>query len=143
MDHESLKYLLEQKTTTLMQQKRMFKLIGFDYTIVYRKGKENLVVDALSRRDSEEEDNLAISAVTPAWVSELLESYRGDRDYERLIAHLAFQPGGSGPYTINQGVLQYKGRICVGETRELRDKLIKQFHDFALGGHSGIQHTYQ
>lgn len=32
-DHESLKYLLEQKITTAIQQKGMYKLMGLDYTI--------------------------------------------------------------------------------------------------------------
>ncbi len=53
-DHESLKYQLEQKITTPMQQKGMMKLMGFDYSIAYRKAKENIAADALSRRGTEE-----------------------------------------------------------------------------------------
>ncbi len=54
-DHESLKYLLEQKIITSMQQKGMVKLTGYDYTIAYRKGKENAAVDAISRREMDQE----------------------------------------------------------------------------------------
>jgi hypothetical protein len=32
-------------------QHQFIKLLGFDYTIEYRKGKENIVVDALSMKD--------------------------------------------------------------------------------------------
>ena len=46
-DHEALKYSMEQKLTTLVQQKWISKMLGFDYTIQYKKGKENLVTDAL------------------------------------------------------------------------------------------------
>lgn len=40
-DHQSLKYLLEQRMTTLLQQKWLAKLLGLDYEIVYKKGRDN------------------------------------------------------------------------------------------------------
>ena len=49
-DHWSLKYLTEQKISNLLQQKWISKLLGYDYTIVYKKGKDNTVADALSRK---------------------------------------------------------------------------------------------
>lgn len=48
-DHFSLKYLLEQCIPTPMQHKWLTKLIGYDFEISYRSGKENNVADALSR----------------------------------------------------------------------------------------------
>ena len=47
-DHEALKHLMEQKLTTLLQHKWLSKLLGYDYTVVYKRGKDNLVADALS-----------------------------------------------------------------------------------------------
>ncbi|GMI77951.1 hypothetical protein HRI_001464400 [Hibiscus trionum] len=47
-DHEPLKHLLEQKLTTTIQKKGLTKFLGLDYVIQYRKGKSNLVADALS-----------------------------------------------------------------------------------------------
>lgn len=49
-DHHSLKYLWEQRITTPSQQKWLMKLLGYDYTISYKKGKDNVVADALSRK---------------------------------------------------------------------------------------------
>lgn len=46
-DHEALKHLMEQKLTTLLQHKWFSKLLGYDYTVIYTKGKDNLVADAL------------------------------------------------------------------------------------------------
>ena len=53
-DHFSLKYLLQQKLSSQLQKKGLMKLLGLDYTIQYRKGKENKVVDALSRMYEED-----------------------------------------------------------------------------------------
>ncbi|KAL0313873.1 UNVERIFIED_CONTAM: Retrovirus-related Pol polyprotein from transposon [Sesamum angustifolium] len=47
-DHQSHKYLLEQRISTPSQQKWLSKLMGYEYTINYKKGKENVVADALS-----------------------------------------------------------------------------------------------
>ena len=47
-DHQSLKYFLEQRLSSPTQQKWVIKLMGYDYEITYKKGKDNLVVDALS-----------------------------------------------------------------------------------------------
>ncbi|GKA43182.1 putative mitochondrial protein [Tanacetum coccineum] len=48
-DHFSLKYLLDQRMSTHAQLKWLPKFMGFDYEIQYKKGVENVTVDALSR----------------------------------------------------------------------------------------------
>jgi hypothetical protein len=52
-DHFSLKYLLDQRLSTVMQHQWISKLFGFDFTVEYRPGQLNTVADALSRRDAE------------------------------------------------------------------------------------------
>jgi hypothetical protein len=47
-DHQSLKYFLEQCISSPEQQKWVTKLFVYDYEIIYKKGKDNVVVDALS-----------------------------------------------------------------------------------------------
>lgn len=65
-DHQSLKFLMEQRISTPMQQKGMIKLLGLDYSIIYRKGRENVAEDALSRRDLEEGELTAVLVVVPS-----------------------------------------------------------------------------
>lgn len=49
-DQRSLKYFIDQRVGTPEQQKWVAKLLGYDYEIIYRPGKENAAADALSRR---------------------------------------------------------------------------------------------
>jgi hypothetical protein len=50
MDQRSLKYFLDQRVVTPEQQKWVTKLMGYDYEIIYRPGRENSAVDALSHK---------------------------------------------------------------------------------------------
>ena len=86
-DHESLKYLLEKKISTPLQQKWLTKIQGIGYETQFKRGKENLVADALSRRISKEDplvkgkgtaaSILALSAIKPVWLSEVLILIQG------------------------------------------------------------------
>ena len=48
-DHKSLSYLNEQNLHYDMQRKAMTRLMGLQFRIIYKQGKENLAADALSR----------------------------------------------------------------------------------------------
>jgi hypothetical protein len=70
-DRDSLKYFLEQRLSSEEQQKWVTKILGYDFEIVYKKGKQNVVVDALSRKDEDVQAFLcAISIIQPYWIIE-------------------------------------------------------------------------
>lgn len=48
-DQEALRHLCQQNIHTPEQQRWLPKLLGYNFTIEYRPGKENLAADALSR----------------------------------------------------------------------------------------------
>ena len=55
-DQQSLKYLLDQRVGTPAQQRWITKLVGYNFLVEYKKGKENVVVEALSRQGEESMD---------------------------------------------------------------------------------------
>ena len=69
-DHNSLQHLLQQKTLTTEQQKWIKKISTFDMEILHKKGKDNVVVDALSRKD-EDVQVYVVSMVVPEFLNEI------------------------------------------------------------------------
>jgi hypothetical protein len=67
-NHQSLKYFLEQRLSSLEQQKWVTKLFGCDYEIIYKKDKDNVVADALSRKYEDEGFLFSLSFIVPDWL---------------------------------------------------------------------------
>jgi hypothetical protein len=53
-DHYALKYMLDQRLSTIPQTQWISKLFGYDFCVEYKPEKLNTVADALSRRNSED-----------------------------------------------------------------------------------------
>lgn len=64
-DQKSLVQLSEQRLHTQWQQKVFTRLLGLQYRIVYKKGADNRVADALSRRIVHSEECFSMSSSTP------------------------------------------------------------------------------
>ncbi|KAE8694183.1 hypothetical protein F3Y22_tig00110788pilonHSYRG00591 [Hibiscus syriacus] len=144
-DHEPLKHLLEHKLTTVIHKKGLTKLLGFNYTIQYKKGRSNKATYALSRQqlDSGEFLQIGVTFITPTWVNDIENSYEADVIAQEKIPILVLQPDSVQDWKFTKGVLYYKNRIYIGSTGDLRQKVIMALHDSPQGGHSGIQATYQ
>lgn len=94
-DHQSLRHLLEQKLTHQLQHKALSKFRELDYTIQYKKGKANVVADALSRRtpvrnmDTNKSSNTVhTSFIQPLWEGEVKRSYEHDELATKLLQEL-------------------------------------------------------
>lgn len=144
-DHEAIKYLLSQKITTLMQQKWLTKLLGFDYRIVYKRGKENVVADPLSRlherKEKQNAEALAITVVVPQWKFELRNFWALDPGLQEVLTKQAVDPSSVPDFTLMDGDLRRQGKLVVGITCNLREQIIHNLHGGSEGGHSGITAT--
>jgi hypothetical protein len=120
----------------------MAKLMGLQFHIVYMKGKENVVAYALSRV-GHLMSVIAISEVQPRWLQEVLNSYITDQMAQNLLTRLVVHSLDEQGLSLSQGILRKDNMIYIGNNSAMRTKLISALHDSALGGHSGIQSTYQ
>ena len=116
-DHQSLKYLLEQKIGTPAQQKWITKLLGYAFIVEYKHGKENLIAGALSRREATGDVDVdcgkvgtlcIISFPTPNWLDDLKASYITNPAIQQTIQ--ALKSGQNVPvgFTICNDFLFYK-----------------------------------
>lgn len=141
-DHRSLSCLDEQRLTTPWQHKALTKLLGLQYTIEYRKGATNHAADALSRRGSHPDQALAVTVCVPTWLQAVKEGYNSDPQCTRLLAASAVQAPLEQPFSVQDGLIRYKGRVWIGHNTTVQQMLLQEFHASALGGHSGVQATY-
>jgi hypothetical protein len=87
--HDSLKYFLEQRLSSEEQQKWVTNILGYDFEIIYKKGNQNVVEDALSRKDEYVEAFLcAISIIQPDWIIEERDEWKNDENVWTLIQRL-------------------------------------------------------
>jgi hypothetical protein len=89
-NQRSFKFVLEQKVGTVAQQRLVSKLLGYDFVIKYKKGKENKITNALSRKfeDNWDGDGPTLSLIsfpTLTWVAELKLSYNKDPEALELL----------------------------------------------------------
>lgn len=142
-DQRSLIHLNEQRLHTVWQQKVFYKLLGLQYSVVYKKGSDNTAADALSRKPSHDSSCAAISIMAPSWASAVAESYLNDAKAQEMLAKLSLDESSINHFSLKDGLLRYKNRIWVGSNPQLHHKLVAAFHHSPVGGHSGVPVTYR
>jgi hypothetical protein len=165
IDHKSLKYIFTQSNLNL-RQRRWLKLIkDYDIGINYHPGKANVVANALSHRshvsqlvvDSmsfelcEEFDKLNLWIVANTEVMEmevgsnLLQEIRKGQVEDEKIQEIKCnikEEKSLGFSEDGEGVLWYKGRICVPNVKELKDKILHEAHESTYSIHLGGNKMY-
>jgi hypothetical protein len=159
-DHKSLKYIFTQSNLNHWQRRWLEFIKDYDLEINYHPGKANVVAEALSHRshvsqlvvDSmpfelcEEFDklNLRIVANTKATKMEvgssLLQEIRKGQLEDEKIQEITRNIKEEKPPDFledEEGALWYKGRICVPNVMELKDKILCEAHESACSIHLG------
>ncbi|WVZ49312.1 hypothetical protein U9M48_000681 [Paspalum notatum var. saurae] len=143
-DHYNLKYLLDQRVSTVPQHQWISKLFGFDFTVEYRLGRLNTVVDALSRRDAEllllpegaacrrEAAACALSNPSYALIDDIRTTTKENPDAQLLTLRL--QEGElPNPWCLEDGLPD-----LLPDHSDLRHQVLRLAHS---AGHEGIQKT--
>jgi hypothetical protein len=140
-DHKALSFLEDQVLHSEWQQKAMTKLMGLQFRVVYREGKENVAADALSRVGHAMVMH-SVTEVQPVWLQDVLNSYITDMEAQDLLAQLAVHSPSDQGFSLQNGLIRKDGLIWIANNSALRTKLISALHDGAVGGHSGSLATY-
>jgi hypothetical protein len=134
---------LEQRLSSEEQQKWVTKILGYDFEIVYKKGKQNVVVDALSRKDEDVEAFIcAISIIQPDWIIEARDEWKNDKKVWTLIQRLQQDSNASDTFTWKNDSLWYKDRLYLCKNSQFKQKVLLELHTSPVGGHSGFLKTY-
>lgn len=140
-DHSSLAHLEDQRLHMPWQEKVFTKLLGFQFKIQYKKGTDNRVADALSRRPHTDTHLLALSQQQPAWLQDILDMYQDSAEAQELPTQVAVQSAEKSKYTLHNGLIRYKDRLWLPAGVPLILKMLDAFHTSPIGGHSSIPVT--
>ena len=86
--------------------------------IPHKKGKDNVVANALSRKDGEL-TLLAVSIVVFEWINEIQSEYAKDPEITEIIDNL---PDNS-KFEWKNNILCYKGRIYLNSNSKFKSKI--------------------
>lgn len=86
---------------------------------------------------------LAISKPIYALLEELKEENKNNLDIQKLMAIYADKDGGAVGFLVRNGVLFFKDRYYLYAHSPLIKKILYEFHDSQLGGHSGVHKTWK
>ncbi|GKE26455.1 hypothetical protein Tco_1441839, partial [Tanacetum coccineum] len=106
-DHCSLKYLLDQRVTTNEQQRLLMKILPFDFTIVYKAGKENVGADSLSRIP-QHADFLALAVPIPLDFANWTELLQDDPYTRDIMISIHSDPSSQPDFHVADNKLFYK-----------------------------------
>lgn len=136
-NHYSLNFLLDQCLSAISQHTWLSKLFGYDFSVEFHPGRQNVAADALSRRDEEMMAVRALSSPDFAIFDGLRQEVSSIREFvvlrDKVLASTA-DPG----WTVVDGLLLYKGRIVVADSSLLWADLLADAYGI---GHEGVQKT--
>ncbi|CEL59204.1 hypothetical protein RSOLAG1IB_03137 [Rhizoctonia solani AG-1 IB] len=163
-NHCNLEYWKESRTFNCRHARWHLLLAGFHFQIMYRPGKQSTKPDALSRRADHLDVPPADQAMLPESVfanvslilpkkeiqSRIKKSLDQDESLSEILDHLRNESTAPASvkrafkdYEMEAGLLFYQGQILVPDTGDLREDLMRIYHDSPMAGHPGQQRTLE
>ncbi|KAL4011199.1 hypothetical protein IC575_028248 [Cucumis melo] len=131
-DHESLKHLKGQTKLNKRHAKWVEFIETFPYVIHYKKGKDNVVADALSRR-------YALFSSLSAKVlgfKHMIELYKVEKSKFYDVYAQCLEGKNVQDYIVFDGMLFRKGKLCIPKC-SIRELLVNEANGGGLMGHFG------
>jgi len=136
-DHESLKHLKGQLKLNKRHAKWSEFIESFPYIVKYKKGKENVVADALSRRHA----LLSQLDVKILGLENIKDLYATDSFFAEPFAKCCDVKGWE-KFHLHDGFLFRANKLCIPDC-SVRLMLLQEAHAGGLMGHFGAKKTEQ
>ena len=142
-DNKGLKYMLDQPNLNARQARWLAFLSEYDFEIQHIKGKENKVVDALSR-NAKLNFIAAINSYKIDLEEQLEYGIGQDENYRKLQAKVRENLIEilSTRYSLNEkGLLLYKDRLYIPNVPKIKLLILNEVHKNSYAGHLCYQKT--
>ena len=169
-DHKSLKYLFDQKELNMRQGRWLELLKDYDFSLKYQPGKANVVADALIRKTlhmstmmvkefelleqfrdlslvcelSPQSVQLGMLKINSDFLDSIKEAQKIDVKFVDLMVASSQTVDGDfkvGDFKVDdQGVLRFRGRICIPDDDELKKLILEESHRSSF--HPGATKMY-
>jgi transposase InsO family protein len=169
-DHGNLVYFTRKQKLSRRQARWALYLSRFTFVIIHKPGSQNKA-DGLSRRpdhsggmelDNEQQILLdtkffAVRATRPTAITiqgdtSLRDRIRSAQDYDTEVSKALESILKNGPRSISKGledwnlednIILYRGHTYVPKNHELRQEIVRSYHDHIATGHPGRWKTYE
>ena len=152
-DHKSMKYLLTQKDLNLRQQRWLELFKDYDCIIDYHPGKDNIVVDSLSRKTVVAMslqysdwrlagDGAMLAQVQPVLKQMIIDVQKNDEELQKKLQMV--RDGDETEFSMKEaGSLYFQNKLCVPDGKELKKKFLFEAHNMVFTMHPGGNKMYQ
>jgi hypothetical protein len=134
-DHESLKHICSQGKLNCRHAKWVEFIESFPYVIKHKKGKENVIDDALSRRYT----LLTQLDCKIFGLDTIKTQYVDDADFKFVLLHCKDGKAWN-KFIVNDGFVFRANKLCIPAS-SVRLLLLQEVHGGGLMGHFGAKRT--
>ncbi|KAI5436916.1 hypothetical protein KIW84_023158 [Lathyrus oleraceus] len=127
-DQKSLKAVLDQSLQTPEQQAWLHKFFGFDFTIEYKPGKENVAADSLSRMFV-----LAWSEPQQLFLPEPRTAIRDCPHFGPIFQACLTDEAPHLSYAVKDSLLCWNDRLAIPSKSSLIPQVLQEYHNSFVG----------